>query len=116
MRASTSAWTEQTWNSVTGCPHGDAERMALRLHAMNAPGYARGFALTLHEARGPAAALRAARALAVRDQCLAVGVAFLFKPWGAWDADGVRCDPQANGRWLAGRRWDERPEIAGALL
>jgi len=42
MRASTSAWTEQTWNSVTGCPHGDAERMALRLHAMNAPGYAAG--------------------------------------------------------------------------
>jgi len=46
----------------------------------------------------------------------AAGVAFLFKPWGAWDADGVRCDQQANGRWLAGRRWDERPEIAGALL
>ena len=115
MRASTSAWTEQTWNSVTGCPHGDAERMALRLHAMNAPGYARGFALTLHEARGPAAAARRPGASSTR-LVPAAGVAFLFKPWGAWDADGVRRDKKANGRLLAGRRWDERPEPSGALL
>ncbi len=60
--------------------------------------------------------LREAWALSVRDQCLAAGVAFLFKQWGAWGPDGVRRDQKANGRLLAGRRWDERPEIAGALL
>jgi protein gp37 len=66
---------------------------------------------------GPAARpMREAWALAVRDRCLAVVVAFCFKPWGAWGPDGVRRDQKANGRQLAGRRWDERPEIAGALL
>jgi len=51
-------WTEQTWNPVTGCTkvspgckHGYAEQMAFRLQAMAAPGYARGFALTLHTDR-----------------------------------------------------------------
>jgi protein gp37 len=60
--------------------------------------------------------MREAWALAVRDRCRAVGVAFLFKPWGAWGPDGVRRDQQANGRLLAGRLWDERPESSGALL
>ena len=53
MGASKIEWTEQTWNPVTGCTkvspgckHGYAERMALRLRAMAAPGYARGFDLT----------------------------------------------------------------------
>lgn len=55
-------------------------------------------------------------ALAVRDQCLAAGAAFLFKQWGVWGPDGARRDKKANGRLLAGRPWDERPEIAGALL
>jgi len=55
-------------------------------------------------------------ALAVRDRCEAAGVAFCFKQWGAWGPDGVRRDKQANGRWLAGRLWDERPEPSGALL
>ena len=55
-------------------------------------------------------------ALGVRDQCLATGVAFVFKQWGAWGPDGVRRDKKANGRLLAGRVWDERPEIVGALL
>ncbi|KAB2837384.1 phage Gp37/Gp68 family protein, partial [bacterium] len=52
------AWTAPTWNPVTGCTkvspgcqHGYAERMARRLHAMGAPGYARGFDLTLHADR-----------------------------------------------------------------
>ncbi len=53
MNASKIEWTEQTWNPVTGCTkvspgcrHGYAERMARRLQAMAAPGYARGFDLT----------------------------------------------------------------------
>jgi protein gp37 len=58
MSASKIEWTEQTWNPVTGCTkispgckHGYAERMALRLQAMAAPGDARGFELTLHADR-----------------------------------------------------------------
>jgi protein gp37 len=248
MSASKIEWTEQTWNPVTGCTkispgckHCYAERMALRLQAMAAPGYARGFELTLHEDRldqplerkkpavyfvgsmadlfhedvpdafidrvlavahrtprhtylmltkraarlpdffasrpaqgnvwlgvtvedrryglpriehlrqvaarvrflsveplledlgpmnlegihwvivggesGPdARPMREAWALAVRDRCRATGTAFLFKQWGAWGPDGVRRDKKANGRLLAGRRWDERPESSGALL
>ena len=248
MSASNIEWTEQTWNPVTGCTkvspackHCYAERMALRLQAMNTPGYGRGFALTLHEDRldqplgrkkptvyfvcsmadlfheevpdafiervlvvahrtprhtyllltqraerlaafftsrpvpanvwlgvtvedrrhglpriehlrqvaarvrflsveplledlgpldlagidwvivggesGPdARPMREEWALSVRDQCRAAGVAFLFKQWGAWGSDGVRRDKKANGRLLAGRRWDERPESSGALL
>jgi protein gp37 len=55
-------------------------------------------------------------ALAVRDRCRVAGVAFLFKQWGAWGADGVRRDKKANGRWLAGRLWDERPGLTGTLI
>jgi len=51
-------WTEHTWNPTTGCTkvspgckHCYAEVMARRLHAMGAPGYERGFALTLHPDR-----------------------------------------------------------------
>ncbi|MEI2808611.1 MAG: DUF5131 family protein [Albidovulum sp.] len=51
----------------------------------------------------------------MRDRCLATGVAFCFKQWGAWSPDGVRRDKRANGRRLAGRIWDGRPEIMGAL-
>ena len=241
-------WTEQTWNPVTGCTkmspgckHCYAERMALRLQAMAAPGYARGFDLTLHDGRldqplgrkkptlyfvcsmadlfhedvpdafidrvlmtmhrtprhtdqlltkraerlpdffanrpvppnvwlgvtvedrrhglpriahlrrvparvrflsveplledlglldplgidwvivggesGPAARrMREEWALSVRDRCRAVGVAFTFKQWGTWGPDGIRRDKKANGRLLAGRLWDERPELAGVLL
>ncbi|MDS4020571.1 MAG: DUF5131 family protein [Candidatus Competibacter sp.] len=36
---------------LASCKHCYAEMMALRPHAMRAPGYARGFPLTLHEER-----------------------------------------------------------------
>lgn len=49
-------WTETTWNPVTGCDKISAgckncyaERMAIRLKAMNVPRYKNGFSLTLHE-------------------------------------------------------------------
>lgn len=45
----------------------------------------------------------------VRRQAQAQGVAFFFKQWGAWGADGVRRDKKRNGRDLSGRRWDEFP-------
>ncbi len=41
----------------------------------------------------------------IRDQCLAMGVAFFFKQWG-----GV--NKKAAGRELEGRTWDEMPEAA----
>ena len=48
----------------------------------------------------------------VRVQCLAQGVPFFFKQWGAWGPDGIRRNKKANGRELAGRRWDELPATA----
>lgn len=53
----------------------------------------------------------------VRHQCADAGVAFFFKQWGMWGADGIRRNKKANGRELAGRTWDEypAPELASAL-
>jgi protein gp37 len=49
-------WTDATWNPITGCTkispgckHCYAERMAMRLQAMENPNYANGFELTLQE-------------------------------------------------------------------
>ena len=49
------AWTERTWNPVTGCTkisegcrHCYAETMAKRLQGMEQKRYANGFQLTLH--------------------------------------------------------------------
>jgi len=51
-------WTQKTWNPITGCTKVSpgcancyAEVMARRLHAMPAPGYERGFELTVHPDR-----------------------------------------------------------------
>ena len=44
----------------------------------------------------------------VRDQCVAVGVAFYFKQWG-----GLR--RKETGRELDGRLWDQRPQDADQL-
>lgn len=53
---STIEWTEMTWNPVTGCSkvsegcrHCYAERLALRLQAMDNPRYENGFKVTLHD-------------------------------------------------------------------
>jgi protein gp37 len=45
----------------------------------------------------------------VRDQCVAAGVPFFFKQWGAHDEQGVRRGKGATGRALDGRTWDELP-------
>lgn len=45
----------------------------------------------------------------VRVQCLDAGVAFFFKQWGRWGADGRKRNKLANGRKLDGRIWDEYP-------
>lgn len=46
---------------------------------------------------------------AVRRQCETQRVAFFFKQWGGWGADGQRRAKAANGRELNGRTWDEMP-------
>lgn len=49
---------------------------------------------------------------AVRNQCEAQHVAFFFKQWGGWGADGVRRNKKANGRLLNGKTWDAYPAAA----
>lgn len=46
----------------------------------------------------------------VRAQCDEQGVAFFFKQWGGWGADGKKRAKAANGRLLNGRTWDAMPE------
>jgi len=46
---------------------------------------------------------------AVRVQCEEQDVAFFFKQWGGWGADGKRRAKSRNGRLLNGRTWDEMP-------
>jgi protein gp37 len=59
---------------------------------------------------GPRArAMKREWADSVRRQAQAQGVAFFFKQWGAWGADGVRRDKKRNGRTLSGRKWDQFP-------
>jgi protein gp37 len=48
----------------------------------------------------------------VRQQCEETDVAFFFKQWGGWGADGVRRAKKQNGRKLHGRTWDAMPEIS----
>jgi protein gp37 len=50
----------------------------------------------------------------IRRQAESQRVAFFFKQWGAWGADGVRRDKKRNGRELAGRRWEEFPIVVNA--
>jgi protein gp37 len=52
----------------------------------------------------------------VRDMCLAQGVPFFFKQWGAFGADGQRRSKQGNGRTLDGRTWDQLPSHKGNKL
>ena len=76
-------------------------------------------------------------ARSLRDQCVAAGVPFLFKQWGAWaphdvarptvsqldyhgthwdgtDAAMARVGKKAAGRELDGRTWDQYPETVPA--
>lgn len=53
---------------------------------------------------------------AVRQQCEQQRVAFFFKQWGGWGADGQRRAKSANGRELNGRTWDQMPlNVAHAI-
>ncbi|RQP26276.1 DUF5131 family protein [Piscinibacter terrae] len=48
----------------------------------------------------------------IRTQCQQQDVAFFFKQWGGWGADGKKRAKAANGRELNGRTWDEMPAEA----
>ena len=47
----------------------------------------------------------------LRRQCEEIDVAFFFKQWGGWGADGVKRAKKQNGRQLHGQTWDQMPEI-----
>ena len=50
----------------------------------------------------------------VRQQCEAANVAFFFKQWGAWGADGKKRSKAANGRRLNGQVWSNYPRVIAA--
>lgn len=45
----------------------------------------------------------------IKMQCQEADVAFFFKQWGAWGADGQKRSKKANGRMLNGRVWNDMP-------
>ena len=47
----------------------------------------------------------------IMEQCEKQNVAFFFKQWGGWGADGKKRAKKANGRLLLGRTWDNMPEF-----
>lgn len=49
---------------------------------------------------------------AVQRQCDEQRVAFFFKQWGGWGADGRRRAKAHNGRLLNGRTWDAMPSAS----
>lgn len=48
---------------------------------------------------------------AIREQCETAEVAFFFKQWGGWGADGKKRAKKQNGRELNGRTWDAMPAM-----
>ena len=48
----------------------------------------------------------------IKRQCVAARVAFFFKQWGTWGADGEKRSKAANGRKFRGRTWDAMPPLA----
>jgi len=45
----------------------------------------------------------------IKSQCGKFSVAFFFKQWGGWGADGVKRSKKLNGRELNGQIWNEMP-------
>ncbi len=48
----------------------------------------------------------------IKVQCDSMGVAFFFKQWGGWGADGVKRHKSQNGRLFEGRTWDSKPGMS----
>lgn len=51
----------------------------------------------------------------IKRQCDRDDVAFFFKQWGTWGADGQKRSKGANGREYQGQIWDGMPELNSAL-
>ena len=51
----------------------------------------------------------------VKLQCDQAEVAFFFKQWGAWGADGQKRSKKANGRTYRGKIFDSMPDIVPAI-
>lgn len=47
----------------------------------------------------------------IKRQADRAGVAFFFKQWGGWGADGVKRHKKANGRVFKGQTWNAYPEL-----
>ncbi|MCU7803139.1 MAG: phage Gp37/Gp68 family protein [Candidatus Thiodiazotropha sp. (ex Lucinoma borealis)] len=52
----------------------------------------------------------------IQRQCEQQNVAFFFKQWGGWGADGRKRAKKKNGRTLMGKTWDEMPTFTTATL
>tara|TARA_R100001377_G_scaffold83914_1_gene66330 strand:- start:167 stop:919 length:753 start_codon:yes stop_codon:yes gene_type:complete len=63
------------------------------------------------ESGAKARPMRPEWALNIEKQCAQADVAFFFKQWGGWGADGIKRNKKANGRLLNGRLYDEYPII-----
>jgi protein gp37 len=50
----------------------------------------------------------------IKRQCEEQNVAFFFKQWGGWGADGKKRAKKENGRLLLGRTWDDTPKLKHA--
>jgi protein gp37 len=48
----------------------------------------------------------------IKQQCDQADVAFFFKQWGTWGADGQKRSKKANGRRYRGRVWDAMPALS----
>lgn len=47
--------------------------------------------------------------LSLKNQCERSDVAFFFKQWGMWGADGIKRNKKENGRLLQGETWNQYP-------
>ncbi len=54
--------------------------------------------------------------LSMQAACEIQGVAFFFKQWGSWGADGEKRAKKNNGRHLNGRIWNEYPVNAACAV
>ncbi len=96
-------WCDHTFNPWTGC-------------TKVSPGCRNCYAETLRarfghggESGPNARPMRPEWVRAIRDQCVAAGVPFLFKQWGEHDENGVKVGKKKAGRIVDGRLWDEYP-------
>jgi protein gp37 len=53
-------------------------------------------------------------AINIQKQCEAQNVAFFFKQWGSWGADGQKRNKKTNGRILSGQEWNGFPKEKSA--